>query len=298
MKNPLDPRYGSETQGNRPEIAHSETTEVLACRRDDSPSDIGLVGDGLPGEGELGDGRSAVGPPVRRGEGLTRRSALAAIGSGLVGLGIVPFGARRASAHSPNKFYQGALPYDFTALKGFLSQESLESHYRFHHRPQVDRANELLELLAKARAEKTFDLIPGYSDELTRAISGHVLHSLFWHSVSPYTAGDPTGDVATHIVDHFGSTDAFRSQLRSMARAVSESGWTTLVWEPNSSRLLVVNIEGDAGPFLLGSAPLLALDLHEHAYYPDYGHRRDDYIDKFLEMIDWDFLAVQLKRVH
>ncbi|MEZ4647205.1 MAG: Fe-Mn family superoxide dismutase [Candidatus Eisenbacteria bacterium] len=288
MDNTLDPRGAGDSP--------AELTSPVAAGGQGAGGEVtgsGIAGCGIAGSATAG-GRAAGG----QGAAYSRRSALAAIGSALVGIGVLPLGAGRATAHSPNKFYQGALPYDFTALKGFLSAESLESHYRFHHRPQVDRANELLELLAKARADERFDLIPGYNEELTRSISGHVLHSLFWHSMSPYAAAEPTGDVATHLVDHFGSTSAFRSQLRAMARAVPEAGWTTLVWEPNSGRLLVVNLDGDAGPFLLGSAPLLALDLHEHAYYPDYGHRRDDYIDKFLEMLDWDFLAVQLKRVH
>ena len=232
------------------------------------------------------------------GSALTRRTALLRMGGAALGLGALCLSEKVSQAHSPNKFYQGALPYDFSALQGFLSAEAVESHYRHHHRPLVDRANEILEETARARAEGRFADLPGYNDVFTASISGHVLHTTYWHSMSPYGGGDPSGDVGTHISEHFGSPDAFRAHFAAMAKAMPESGWTVLVWEPNSSRMLLVNLTGEAGPFFLGSFPLLALDLHEHAYYPDYGHRRDDYVDKFLEVLDWDFLAVQLKRAH
>ena len=34
--------------------------------------------------------------------------------------------------------------------------------------------------------------------------------------------------------------------------------------------------------------PLIVLDVYEHAYYVDYRNQKGNYVDKFLEHIDWD----------
>ena len=40
------------------------------------------------------------------------------------------------------------------------------------------------------------------------------------------------------------------------------------------------------GPLWLAT-PLLALDVYEHAFYIDYHNRKADYVEKFMEFIDW-----------
>ena len=44
-----------------------------------------------------------------------------------------------------------------------------------------------------------------------------------------------------------------------------------------------------------GFTPLLTVDVWEHAYYLDYQNRRADYLKDFVEYIDWEFVASNLK---
>ena len=44
--------------------------------------------------------------------------------------------------------------------------------------------------------------------------------------------------------------------------------------------------EHDMG-HLVGATPLLVLDVFEHAYMLDYGIKRADYINAFMNAIDW-----------
>jgi Fe-Mn family superoxide dismutase len=44
-------------------------------------------------------------------------------------------------------------------------------------------------------------------------------------------------------------------------------------------------------PIKLGRRPLLTCDVWEHAYYIDYRNRPPEYVEKFFEVINWEFVA-------
>jgi len=51
--------------------------------------------------------------------------------------------------------------------------------------------------------------------------------------------------------------------------------------------------EHDVG-HLVGCAPLLVMDVFEHAYLTDYGIKRADYIEAFMKTIDWQMVGLRL----
>jgi Fe-Mn family superoxide dismutase len=52
--------------------------------------------------------------------------------------------------------------------------------------------------------------------------------------------------------------------------------------------------EHDSG-HLSGAVPLLVMDVFEHAFMPDYGLRRADYISSFFKNLDWEEAERRLK---
>jgi Fe-Mn family superoxide dismutase len=203
-----------------------------------------------------------------------------------------------ALAHSAQGYALPPLPYDKTALTGFLSAEVLEIHHDKHHAGYVTGLTNTLEAMQDARAQGDYGAIKSLGRALAFHGSGHLLHSIYWNSMSPHGGGEPTGAVKEHLETSFGSVDAFRKHFAAATKAAEASGWGILAWEPIGSRLIILAAESHQQMGFQGAAPLLVCDVWEHAYYLDYQNRRTDYVDKFFDVINWDFLALQLKRVH
>ncbi|MBR9982541.1 MAG: Fe-Mn family superoxide dismutase, partial [Desulfatitalea sp.] len=71
------------------------------------------------------------------------------------------------------------------------------------------------------------------------------------------------------------------------------SGWAWLVLDGGA--LKVTKTLNATNPLTDGMAPLLTMDVWEHAYYLYYQNRRPDYIATFIEkLINWDFVNANL----
>jgi len=71
-------------------------------------------------------------------------------------------------------------------------------------------------------------------------------------------------------------------------------GWVVMYLDMHSGRCFNVWVnEHDVG-HLVGCAPLLVMDVFEHAYLTDYGIKRADYIEAFMKTIDWQMVGLRL----
>lgn len=64
---------------------------------------------------------------------------------------------------------------------------------------------------------------------------------------------------------------------------------------PRLDGTLFTQIYSDQSPIRLDAAPLLALDMFEHAYHLDFGANTEAYVDAFMRNIDWLVVADRLR---
>lgn len=185
------------------------------------------------------------------------------------------------------------LEYDFNSLAPAISEATMQLHYSKHHQTYVDKLNAALEghndLQTKSVEEllANLDQIP---ESIRQAVinfgGGHYNHSLFWHYMSPNGGNEPTGELNNKIVQKYGSFQAFVDQFSDKATAVFGSGWAWL-----DSQLDITISANQDSLISNGKAPILGLDVWEHAYYVDYQNRRADYIKAWWDIVNWQYVS-------
>ncbi len=177
------------------------------------------------------------------------------------------------------------LNFDYGALEPYIDAKTMEIHHTKHHQTYVDKLNVALEkypdLVGKPVDELLMDLANLKVEEGDRTAirnhgGGHANHSLFWKYLDPTNKKDEL--LTKEITSTFGSTDEFKKQFTDSATKVFGSGWTWLVRDNKTSKLIIQNLPNQDSPLMTGLQPIFGLDVWEHAYYLKYQNKRPDYI--------------------
>lgn len=194
------------------------------------------------------------------------------------------------------------LGYAYDALEPYIDARTMEIHHSKHHNAYVTNLNAAT---AGTDYEETSicDLIKGVADlpaTIQTAVrnngGGHLNHSIFWKSLTPGGASAPTGELAQAIDAKFGSFDAFKEAFAKAAATRFGSGWAWLGLCSDGS-VCVSSTANQDNPMMgkiageCACAPLLGLDVWEHAYYLNYQNRRPDYIAAFWSVVNWDVVG-------
>ncbi len=177
------------------------------------------------------------------------------------------------------------LAYDYTALEPYIDAKTMEIHHTKHHQTYVDKLNAAVEkypdLQGRPVEELLMDLTNLKVEEADRTAiknhgGGHYNHSLFWKYLDPSNKKDEL--LVKELVSTFGSVDEFKKQFADSAAKIFGSGWTWLVRDNKTSKLVIQNMPNQDAPIMMGLQPIFGLDVWEHAYYLKYQNKRSDYI--------------------
>jgi Fe-Mn family superoxide dismutase len=190
------------------------------------------------------------------------------------------------------------LSYSVDALEPHIDARTMEIHHGKHHQTYINNLNAALESNPDLSSKSVDDLISDLSqvpEDIRGAVrnngGGHSNHSFFWQVISPSGGGVPVGSLNDAITSAFGSFDAFKDAFTKAALTRFGSGWAWLIKSGDS--VAVTSTPNQDSPLMEGiadatGAPLIGLDVWEHAYYLNYQNRRPDYISAFWNVVDWD----------
>ena len=183
-----------------------------------------------------------------------------------------------------------ALPYPYEALEPYIDTATMQIHHDKHHQAYVTNLNNALkDAPAEVQAMSAVDLIKNLSkvpEAIRMAVrnngGGHVNHTQFWEQLKVGTSEPTSGPLADAINSAFGSLAALKEALEKAGTTRFGSGWAWLVVK--DGKLAVTSTPNQDNPLSDGSgAPILGIDVWEHAYY----------LKAFWSVVNWDDVAAR-----
>jgi len=187
------------------------------------------------------------------------------------------------------------LPYAADALEPYIDAQTMTIHHDKHHQAYVDNLNKAL--AGTDNENKSLEEIIKIAGSISPAVrnngGGHWNHTFFWEIMAPHAGGAPTGELADAINSAFGSFDAFKEKFTTAGTTRFGSGWAWLI--VRDGKLEVTSTPNQDNPMMdvaeVKGAPILGVDVWEHAYYLKYQNRRPEYLNNFWNVINWAKVA-------
>ncbi|MDD5303275.1 MAG: Fe-Mn family superoxide dismutase [Elusimicrobia bacterium] len=169
-----------------------------------------------------------------------------------------------------------------------ISEQQIAQHWTLYE-GYVKNVNALNEKLAALTGKGDFGL---EFAELKRRIGfeydGMILHEHYFGMLK--SGQKPLGDdaeLSKLMKDSFGGYRKWREEFSAMGK-MRGVGWVILYYDARTGALTNhwINLHEDGHP--AGFAPIVVMDVWEHAYMVDAGVTgRPSYVEAFLENVDW-----------
>jgi Fe-Mn family superoxide dismutase len=187
------------------------------------------------------------------------------------------------------------LGYDFAALEPHIDAKTMEIHHDKHHATYVEKLNAALkghDDLAKMDIVELITNLDSVPEDIRTAVrnngGGHANHSFFWTIMSPDGGGEPKGPLADELNKEFGGFSEFKDKFKEAAVGRFGSGWAWLCYWDDKLHVCSTPNQDSTVMEDKSHAPLLGLDVWEHAYYLKYQNKRPDYVDAWWNVVNWN----------
>jgi len=181
-----------------------------------------------------------------------------------------------------------------------ISEKTVVGHYENHYGNAVRALNAVRRELAALDAATPPYRLRGLKHEELWLMGSVVLHELYFGNLGGFRRAGPNSGLgrpdwhevpdgfAAEIAADFGSVGAWRREFVGTAQSLAGgTGWVLLTYSRRQKRFWN-QIAMDHTEAAVDAAPLLVLDMYEHAYQMDFGVNATAYIDTFFRNISWE----------
>ena len=184
------------------------------------------------------------------------------------------------------------IPFTYTKDITVVNQAQYEVHLRLYN-GYINSMNKIDSILfyedtGWEQANSTFSWFRELKRGETYALDGVILHELYFENIGGI-ASSPNEVIMDMLEKDFGSFNRWKDDFIATAKA--SRGWAILCFDQRSMRLRNISLDSHDLGNIAYSAPILVLDVYEHAYFLQYADNKTEYINNFMKNINWSIVG-------
>jgi Fe-Mn family superoxide dismutase len=192
-----------------------------------------------------------------------------------------------------------ARSFDLHGLQG-ISDRTVEMHLKLYE-GYVKASNQLTAQIDEIVKQGTVDqeAMPAFS-ELVRRLgfeyNGMILHEAYFENLMHQGSSSPAQHSAfrSAVESCFGDLETWKEAFASVGQ-MRGVGWAICYLDPRNGRVTNHWISLHQNGNIAGFAPLLVMDMWEHAYLLDYPpSERGEYIAAFMSNVNWNIVEQRM----
>jgi superoxide dismutase, Fe-Mn family len=191
--------------------------------------------------------------------------------------------------NSEGNYAAKPMPVPFEKVSAVMDKETYDWHSTKHYAGYVTKRNEIekeLNSVDRSKANVNYSAFRALKLEETWNGNGQLLHEVYWATMGGDGKYDDSFEIVKKIKEDFGSVDAWKADF--IATGKSGRGWVVFSLDSltdGKTRNFMYDVHNQGG--IVGSMPLIAADVFEHAYYHKFGPDRPAYLQALVDNIDW-----------
>lgn len=193
------------------------------------------------------------------------------------------------------------LPYEYNTLEPQIDEKTMKLHHDKHLGKYVSNLNSLLENNKELQKYGLKHIICNISlmphcirQDLRNNAGGVYNHNLYFKCMinekKSKEALKKNLDIIKRLKLDFTSLDNFFNKFKECALEQFGSGYSWLAICKCDNSIQIINTANQDCVIEKGYYPLLLVDVWEHSYYLKYNNRRNDYLDSFMKIINWEYV--------
>lgn len=173
----------------------------------------------------------------------------------------------------------------FKELKG-ISSKTIDIHWGKLYQGYVKKWQEIQEKL-KAGAGRDLKVEESF---LANAV---VLHEAYFDVLGGN--GEVSGEILKSLENDFGSFDKWQEEFKNLGTV--SRGWVILAFDFNDGKLRNYIADSHNSFGIWGAAPIIVLDIYEHAYFLDFGSDKKSYIETWFQNLNWPAIDRKFNKI-
>jgi superoxide dismutase, Fe-Mn family len=191
------------------------------------------------------------------------------------------------------KYQLPELNFSQSDVKNLFSAEQLDIHYNGHHKAYIDKVNNEISKTS-LEVQSLIDLMRSQK-RLNKKLANNAAqawnHAFFWRCIK--AKGENVSPLFSSLCSNRNSSvEETKKKFISKGVELFGSGYVWIVLTRDFG-IKVLSSKNATNPLQCDHdcLPIITADVWEHAYYLDYKIKREEYLNRFWDHINWTWVS-------